>query len=123
MSSNYLTLRKIGNFYQVFDDDAYLLWFLCGYKINNRKVGFPVSALPKVLNLLEEKNIYYLIYNSDDEEVKFNEGVNKYNKFISLAKQTYNKNRKILNLQSKLDSLTNEKLDKIIDYIEEVINE
>lgn len=118
-----LTLRKSGNFYQAFDDDAYLLWYLFGYKISNRKVGFPVSALTKVLNLLEEKNIHYLIFNSDDEEIKFKEGVNKYNKLLNNAKNAYSKNRKILNLQSKIIDLSDEQLDKIIDYIETVVNE
>lgn len=123
MTNNVLILRKSGNFYQAFDDDAYLLWYLCGYKINNRKVGFPLSALTKVLNILEERNIYYLIYNNDDEEIKYKDGVNKYTKNLNYAKEAYNKNRKINNLQEKLDSLTDEQLDKIIDFIEMTVNE
>lgn len=56
-----LEIRKIGNFYYVFDDDCYVLYNLFKYKIQNNKTGFPISALNKVINTLEEKK-YKLYY-------------------------------------------------------------
>lgn len=56
---NTLVLRQIGKFYNALDDDCYILFYLFGYKISNYKSGFPVSALNKVKNELEEKKISF----------------------------------------------------------------
>ena len=48
----FVTIRKMGLFYQVFDDDALILHFLLNYKIIDSKVGFPSNALNKVINVL-----------------------------------------------------------------------
>ena len=58
---NALVLRQIGKFYNVLDDDCYILFYLFGYKISNYKSGFPVSALNKVKNELEEKKISFIL--------------------------------------------------------------
>ena len=58
-SKNKIVLRKIGGFYQTFDEDAYILYELFRYRIINGKCGFPVSAKNKVQNVLEEKKINY----------------------------------------------------------------
>ena len=50
----FVTIRKVGLFYQVFDDDALILHFLLTYKVIDSKVGFPNNALNKVINVLEE---------------------------------------------------------------------
>ena len=43
-----LVLVKKGSFYTTFNDDAYILNYLFGYKIvNNEKVGFPTVILLK----------------------------------------------------------------------------
>ena len=42
--NNVVKLRKSGTFYNTFDDDCYILYYLFGYGINNMKVGFPKSA-------------------------------------------------------------------------------
>ena len=51
-SKNYINLRKVGGFYQCFDEDAYLLFYLFGYKVNNDRAGFPISSLNKIINTL-----------------------------------------------------------------------
>ena len=56
---NTLVLRQIGKFYNALDDDCYILIYLFCYKISNYKSGFPVSALNKVKNELEEKKISF----------------------------------------------------------------
>ena len=58
---NSLVLRQIGKFYNVLDDDCYILFYLFGYKISNYKSGFPFSALNKVKNELEEKKISFIL--------------------------------------------------------------
>ncbi len=47
----------MGLFYQVFDDDAFILHYLLDYKVIDRKVGFPNNAINKVINILEAKKL------------------------------------------------------------------
>ena len=113
-------IRKHGGFYHVFDDDAYILYYLFDYKINNRKVGFPINSLNKVINKLENLSISYEII---DECIKDFKKLNKYNKYYKLGLDKYNKDNKYKNLYNKIDSLPENKLDKILDYIESIIDE
>ena len=53
----FVTIRKMGLFYQVFDDDALILHYLLDYKVIDRKVGFPNNAINKVINILEAKKL------------------------------------------------------------------
>ena len=49
---NVVKIRKSGTFYQVFDDDTYILYYLFGYNIINNRIGFPKSVINKVINRL-----------------------------------------------------------------------
>ena len=42
-----VTIRKIGNFYHVFDEDVYILYYLFHYKIYQGKCGFPKVLITK----------------------------------------------------------------------------
>ena len=42
---NVVKIRKSGTFYQVFDNDIYIFYYLFNYNIKNNKVGFPKSVL------------------------------------------------------------------------------
>ena len=65
-------LRLRGNFYQAFDDSAYVLAELTGYKISRKsqkslyKCGFPANALEKVASLLKEIGVNYIVFDSKD---------------------------------------------------------
>ena len=59
LKKDYLVIRKEGLFYSVFDSDAEILNYLFDYKIINNRCGFPINAINKVLNTLEEKKINY----------------------------------------------------------------
>ena len=61
MSGKTLILRKIGGFYQAFDDDALIMSYLFNYKIINYRCGFPISSINKVIEKLEELNINYIL--------------------------------------------------------------
>ena len=57
-----LVLVKKGSFYTTFNDDAYILNYLFGYKIvNNEKVCFPTSNITKVIDKLTTEKINYYI--------------------------------------------------------------
>ena len=61
---NSIVLRKSGGFYICFDDDAIVVSYLCNYKINNGKVGFPLNTINKVLDrLMKEGKIEEYVIN------------------------------------------------------------
>lgn len=118
-----LIIRKNGGFYHCYDDDAIIIWYLFGYKIVNRRSGFPASVFEKVKNTLEEKSIHYKAIISDEEEENYVKRINQYVKVLGNAKRALEKNKKIEVLSKKIESLNEFQLDKIIAFIEEVVNE
>ena len=75
---NNIVLRKSGGFYICFDDDAIVLSYLCNYKINNGKVGFPLNTINKVINILENNCISYIVKeNMEDVNKKMYGNKNK----------------------------------------------
>ena len=74
---NCVVIRKTGGFYQVFDNDAIIINYLCDYKIVNGRVGFPLNSIDKVVNLLMENKISYCV-KEGMKEVDSKE----YNKYI-----------------------------------------
>ena len=123
-SSNYVLLREIGKFVSVFDEDSIIISYLMGYKIVNSKVGFPSNVLVKVINKLEDNNINYLIKYKDNKEDKkdFNEN-NNYKKILEKGKKVLELREMKDNITPKLEILEIEKLEKIVKYINEVVNE
>jgi len=49
-----ILIRRVGGFYNVFDDDAIIVSYLTGYKVVNGRCGFPINGLSKVVNILED---------------------------------------------------------------------
>lgn len=123
-SSNYVLLREIGKFVSVFDEDSIIISYLMGYKIVNFKVGFPSNVLVKVINKLEDNNINYLIKYKDNKEDKkdFNKN-NNYKKILEKGKKVLELREMKDNITPKLEILEIEKLEKIVKYINEVVNE
>ena len=96
-----ITIRKHGGFYHVFDDDCYILYYLFDYKIINRRVGFPLNSLNKVINKLTDLSISYEVIEESKRDFK---KLNKYNKYLKLGISKYDKDNKYLSIYSKLDS-------------------
>lgn len=123
-SSDYVLLREIGKFVSVFDEDSIIVSYLMGYKIVNSEVGFPSKVLVKVINKLEDNNINYLIKYKDNKEDKkdFNKN-NNYKKILEKGKKVLELREMKDNITPKLEILEIEKLEKIVKYINEVVNE
>ena len=74
-----ILIRKVGGFYNVFDDDAIIMNYLCDYKISNGKSGFPLNSLDKVMNILTDNKVNFIIReNMEDKEKKNFKKNNKY---------------------------------------------
>ena len=118
---NKIKIRKSGTFYNVFDDECYILYFFFKYNIKNNKVGFPKSSLNKVINRLEEFKISYEVIG---EELSNNfKNLNKYEKYILLGKAKYDKDLKYASIMEKLMTISEEKMDKILETLEGILNE
>ena len=114
-------LYKSGKFYNAFGDEGMILHELLGYKYIEYKnsVGFPESAINKVKSKLESVNISYSIYEKDNllEEHK---GIDKnYKIVLSKALKNYDIEKRLTRLKSKINNLSTEELEKVIDSLED----
>ena len=114
-------LYKSGKFYNAFGDDGLILHELLGYKYIEYKnsVGFPESAINKVESKLDSVNISYSIYEKDNllEEHK---GIDKnYKIVLSKALKNYDIEKRLTRLKSKINNLSTEELERVIDSLED----
>lgn len=86
--SDVVVLIKVGSFYTTFGNDALILSYLFSYQVKNDKLGFPLSALDKVLFDLKQKKIHYLVV-VDDEVVDMVDGENMYFSILEVAQKFY----------------------------------
>lgn len=67
-----LILRLRGNFYHSFEDSAFVLSALTGYKLRRRSkkslytCGFPYNALDKVIDILQQSRVNYIIFSAQE---------------------------------------------------------
>lgn len=113
-------LYKSGKFYNAFGDDGLILHELLGYKYIEYKnsVGFPESAINKVESKLESEKISYSVYEKDNllEEYK---GIDKnYKIVLPKALKNYDIEKRLTRLKNKINNLTIEELERVIDSLE-----
>ena len=122
MNNRSIVIRKSGGFYQVFDNDALIISYLFNYKIINFKCGFPLVAINKVINTLEEKKINFII--KDEEEVVKNfRNKNTYSKYLEKARVKDNINNRIKSILDKINDLDVKKLNEVLSVIDETLYE
>jgi len=82
---DYLLLLKFGGFYEVIDNDAFIMNKIFNYKLkklsNTFKVGFPISSLNRVLDTLNKCTINYIVM-GDDITLKKDFKKNNYSNYI-----------------------------------------
>ena len=118
----FLTLRKNALFYEVYDDDAVILNYLLGYKNIKGRVGFPINAFSKVINILEDKKINYKIID-EQEEVKDFKNLNQYLNILAKASDKVEVNNKINKILDKLKTFDEGTLYEILEKVESIIYE
>lgn len=118
-----IKLYKKGGFYHCYNDDSVIISYLCNYKIINNRVGFPINTINKVVNILVNNKVNYVIYNKDKIVDEYSNKDNKYYDVLLKARSYLNINIRFNNIISNLYKLDKDKLNKIICYIEAVINE
>lgn len=111
-----------GTFISIYDEDALIFNLLFGYKIlPELKCGFPNTALEKVLNHLEINKISYKIMYNNQIMKEYNQNDNQYEKILLLAKKSSSVNKRIDLLLKNIKLANPEKLEKIIESIEQCL--
>ena len=91
----YILFVRVGNFYNCYGRDSYIVSYLFGYKItimedNIYKCSFPKSAYNKVISKIEQSKINYIVLdkrkNYDVEEKFDNKNLNRYDIIYQKAK-------------------------------------
>jgi hypothetical protein len=115
-----IEIRKLGVFYNAFDDNAKILNYLFGYQIKDNRCGFPLNALTKVINTLEEKKISYEVLGECNKDFK---NLNAYNKYLEKAQDKLDINNRLNNMLRKLNDLDKDNLYVLLDKFEGLLNE
>lgn len=126
---DYIVLVKVGNFYNCYGRDAYIISYLLDYKItlvdnNIYNCSFPKSAYNKVISVLENSKVNYIVLdkrnNYDVEERDNYKNLNKYDEIYKLAKNKIAKKMRIEKINKYLLSCDNE---ETIFEVEKLLNE
>lgn len=130
LNKDCICLFKIGNFYQVYGRDSYIIAFLLNYKIDiqNSEVGFPINSLNKVLAKIENEKINYITLDSrNNYDVDLKQDFKKLNRYDKV----YTKAREYVNIRIRIDkiydnlinSIDKKEIRKIVGSVEKLINE
>jgi len=106
-------LIQYGNFYRVFSEDSYILYFLMKYRIYDDKVGFPISEIEKVKSRLDKYQINYYFYGKNHHQKSYDN--NRYSYILELGKNCYYKNLLLEELK-KYDCIYD--LERLLDKYE-----
>lgn len=116
--SEFVIFVKFGSFYRVFNDDIYIIWYFTRYRIvDGKRIGFPVSIINDLVELLTKEHISYIIYNNDLDYIKVSSINNCYNKYLLIGKELYMEEERI----NKVLNLIENKIRKenMLEYYEE----
>ncbi len=120
-----IELRKSGKFYNTFGDDAIILHYLTGYKIVKEKggVGFPETAYNKIINILENEEVSYIVYEKENiiEEKNFKK-LNSYKNLLKKGIKDLEMEERFNKIENKIKTLNAKELDHILDLIEDAIS-
>lgn len=119
--SKYVIMIRVGIFFEVYDDDAYIVHNIMNYKVKNMKgykrLGFPVNSYNMVINGLDKAKINYMIIDKDIVKKKFNK--NNYNKYLYY---NHTLEDRIDNIYKELLKRSNESSFKyLLDKIEDLL--
>ena len=121
--SDYIILIKNGNFYLALNDDSIVLNNVFRFKITESKsflkCGFPLKSIYKVLDMLDDLNINYLIVDRDIIDKK-KYTINNYLKYTT--KNNYILLKKIESINNILKlNIDNNNINNIINDIEGIL--
>lgn len=125
--SEYIIIIKSGNFYEAIDKDALIVNKLFKYKITKLsdtiKCGFPITCIEKVIKVLNEHNINYIVVEKNDITINKSFEENSYNEFeFDINNIKYNFFR-INKISKYLNDNAFNNINTLLDEMERLINE
>lgn len=120
--SDTIVFVKEGIFYNAYNGDGKILWYLFDYKYINNKASFGNNSYDKVLDKLRKLDINFVIVSKEGELLKFLGG-NAYNNYLELSIRSYRKDERLNYLINKLkkiyyeDYLSFDEINKYFDSI------
>lgn len=124
-----LIFLEAGNFYEVLEDDAYILHYLLKYKILYKKnyiqVGFPKKFLPTVSSSLKEFSIVIKMGGGREDKINFSLQIdNHYYSTLQYAKKYYTSMEVIEGIEKMLiEVIDSKKFPRILKAIRGILNE
>ena len=123
--NNYIILFKQGNFYYSINYDALVLNRIFNYKVNVVsdfiKVGFPLKTIDKVIPVLEEKNVNYIIIDKEVIEKKKYPN-NEYFDYLNVDSNYEFVLNRINKIDKTLkDNLLNSNIEAVLNDIERIV--
>lgn len=118
--------KNDGKFIVCYNDDAYILHSIFGYKLvgegKNDKLGFPSTVIDKITEKLDSLTINYEIYYKKElESSKDFKKKNSYQKYLDLGLLQVEVDKKVDLIKYKLSRLdlkdVNKELEKILDIL------
>ena len=129
----YVVCFKVGNFYNVYGKDAYILAYFFSYRLKfvEDKIptcGFPIQKLPKVKAIFESKKINYIMIdtrnNYDIDEKEDNKNLNTYEEIFEKAHKNLRAKVRIEKISEKLlKDVEKEEFKEKIKKVEEIVYE
>ena len=118
--------KNDGKFITCYNDDAYILHSIFGYKLvgegKNDKLGFPSTVIDKIIEKLDSLSINYEIYYKKElESSKDFKKKNNYQKYLEQGLLQVEIDKKVDLIKYKLSRLdlkdVNKELEKILDVL------
>lgn len=118
--------KNDGKFITCYNDDAYILHSIFGYKLvgegKNDKLGFPSTVIDKIIDKLDSLSINYEIYYKKElESSKDFKNKNNYQKYLEQGLLQVEIDKKVDLIKYKLSRLdlkeVNKELEKILDVL------
>ena len=126
-----VSLVKCGRFYRCYENDAFIVSYLAGYKINSSAysdmVGFPKESLKNVVSLLARFKVNYKVLEVNgikidvleerefEEENQFEEIYNKAKRYIILKRRVERLFDEIMR------NIERDEIEKVIIKLEETV--
>ena len=118
--------KNDGKFITCYNDDAYILHSIFGYKLvgegKNDKLGFPSTVIDKIIDKLDSLSINYEIYYKKElESSKDFKKKNNYQKYLEQGLLQVEIDKKVDLIKYKISRLdlkdVNKELEKILDVL------
>ena len=127
----YVIIINSGIFSYIYNIDIGIIYSLFKYKIKRKSdyylIGFPNNNLVKVLEILKNNNINYLVFDKDSNDKyyitdKFKDKNNNYNKFLIDMSRIDYLNKRINNISDKLNErLFDKEIEDLLFKIEKLL--